>query len=116
MEEHIGKRINHERVDEPLATGAATIAPGCPFCRVMVTDGVNDRQEEAGRSGVEVLDVAQILLGSLEYDKATLPEKGTAAKEAEERARKAPKAPKPPGAAPPGGGPRRGSAGRKARR
>lgn len=92
MEEHIGKRINHERVDEALATGAATIATGCPFCRVMVTDGVNDRQEEAGRSGVEVLDVAQILLGSLEYDKATLPEKGTAAKEAEKRAAAAPKA------------------------
>ncbi|HTX94026.1 MAG TPA: heterodisulfide reductase-related iron-sulfur binding cluster [Mycobacterium sp.] len=92
MEEHIGKRINHERVDEALATGAATIATGCPFCRVMVTDGVNDRQEEAGRSGVEVLDVAQVLLGSLEYDKATLPEKGTAAKEAEKRAAQTPKA------------------------
>jgi Fe-S oxidoreductase len=92
MEEHIGKRINHERVDEALATGAATVATACPFCRVMVTDGVNDRQEEAGRTGVEVLDVAQILLGSLEYDKATLPEKGTAAKEAEKRAAEAPKA------------------------
>ena len=92
MEEHIGKRINHERVDEALATGAATIATACPFCRVMVTDGVNDRQEEAGRTGVEVLDVAQILLASLEYDKATLPEKGTAAKEAEKRAAQAPKA------------------------
>ncbi len=92
MEEHIGKRINHERVDEALATGAATIATGCPFCRVMITDGVNDRAEEAGRTGVEVLDVAQILLGSLEYDKATLPEKGTAAKEAEKRAAQAPKA------------------------
>ena len=45
MEEHIGKRINHERVDEALATGAATIATGCPFCRVMVTDGVNDRRK-----------------------------------------------------------------------
>jgi Fe-S oxidoreductase len=96
MEEHIGKRINHERVDEALATGAATVATGCPFCRVMVTDGVNDRQEEAGRSGVEVLDVAQVLLGSLEYDKATLPEKGTGAKEAAERAPKpAPKAAAP---------------------
>ncbi|WP_082972821.1 (Fe-S)-binding protein [Mycobacterium sp. E2497] len=92
MEEHIGKRINHERVDEALATGASTIATGCPFCRVMVTDGVNDRSEEAGRTGVEVLDVAQVLLGSLEYDKATLPEKGTAAKEAEKRAAQAPKA------------------------
>jgi Fe-S oxidoreductase len=94
MEEHIGKRINHERVDEALATNAATIATGCPFCRVMVTDGVNDRQEEAGRSGVEVLDVAQVLLGSLHYDKATLPAKGTAAKEATKAA------PKPAAAAP----------------
>lgn len=81
MEEHIGKRINHERVDEALATNATTIATACPFCRVMVTDGVNDRQEEAGRSGVEVLDVAQVLLGSLDYDKAKLPAKGTAAAE-----------------------------------
>jgi Fe-S oxidoreductase len=88
MEEHIGKRINHERVDEALATNAATIATACPFCRVMVTDGVNDRQEEAGRSGVEVLDVAQVLLGSLHYDKATLPAKGTAAKEATKAAPK----------------------------
>ena len=102
MEEHIGKRINHERVDEALATNAATIATACPFCRVMVTDGVNDRQEEAGRSGVEVLDVAQVLLGSLEYDKATLPAKGTAAKEAEKRAATAPKAAAPAApAAPP---------------
>jgi Fe-S oxidoreductase len=99
MEEHIGKRINHERVDEALATNATTIATACPFCRVMVTDGVNDRQEEAGRSGVEVLDVAQVLLGSLDYDKATLPAKGTAAKEATKAAPKpaatAPSAPAP---------------------
>src|SRR6185312_14706941 len=86
MEEHIGKRINHERVDEALATGATTIATACPFCRVMITDGVNDRQDEAGRTGVEVLDVAQVLLGSLDREKVKLPEKGTAAKEAEEQA------------------------------
>ncbi|MFV0496454.1 (Fe-S)-binding protein [Mycobacterium sp.] len=92
MEEHIGKRINHDRVDEALATNAAAVAVACPFCRVMVTDGVNDRQEEAGRSGVEVLDVAQVLLGSLDRDNAKLPAKGTAAKEAEERAAKADKA------------------------
>ncbi len=89
MEEHIGKRINHERVDEALATGAATIATACPFCRVMVTDGVNDRSEEAGRTGVEVLDVAQVLLGSLDRDRVTLPAKGTAAKEAAKAAPKA---------------------------
>lgn len=99
MEEHIGKRINHERVDEALATDATTVAVACPFCRVMVTDGVNDRQEEAGRSGVEVLDVAQVLLASLDRDSVTLPEKGTAAKEAEKRAAEAEKT-KPKAAAP----------------
>ena len=92
MEEHIGKRINHERVDEALATGAGTIATGCPFCRVMITDGVNDRSEAAGRSGVEVLDVAQVLLGSLQYDKAALPQKGTVAKNGAKAEAVAPKA------------------------
>jgi Fe-S oxidoreductase len=93
MEEHIGKRINHERVDEALATGATTVATACPFCRVMVTDGVNDRQEAAGREGVDVRDVAQLLLESLDRNAVKLPEKGTAAKEAAEHAEKtAPKA------------------------
>ncbi len=89
MEEHIGKRINHERVDEALATGASTIATACPFCRVMVTDGVNDRQEAAGREGVDVRDVAQLLLESLDRSTITLPEKGAAAKAAAAAAPKA---------------------------
>jgi Fe-S oxidoreductase len=89
MEEHIGKRINHERVDEALATGATTVATACPFCRVMVSDGVNDRQEAAGREGVDVRDVAQLLLESLDRGAVKLPEKGTAAKEAAEHAEKA---------------------------
>ncbi|MGB6513173.1 MAG: (Fe-S)-binding protein, partial [Mycobacterium sp.] len=89
MEEHIGKRINHERVDEALATGATTVATACPFCRVMVTDGVNDRQEAAGREGVDVRDVAQLLLESLDRTTITLPEKGAAAKQAAEHAEKA---------------------------
>ncbi len=88
MEEHIGKRINHERVDEALATGATTVATACPFCRVMITDGVNDRQEAAGREGVDVRDVAQLLLESLDRGSITLPEKGAAAKRAAEHAEK----------------------------
>ena len=86
MEEHIGKRVNHERVEEALETGASKIATGCPFCRVMITDGVDDRAEAIGREKAEVLDVAQLLLGSLDTSTVTLPEKGTAAKEAEKRA------------------------------
>ncbi|MBV8180415.1 MAG: (Fe-S)-binding protein [Mycobacterium sp.] len=101
MEEHIGKRINHERVDEALATGATTVATACPFCRVMVTDGVNDRQEAAGREGVDVRDVAQLLLESLDRSTITLPEKGSAAKQAANHAEKAaPKASAATAAAP----------------
>ena len=86
MEEHIGKRVNHERVEEALDTGASKIATGCPFCRVMITDGVDDVAAATDLPKAEVLDVAQLLLGSLDKSSITLPEKGTAAKEAEERA------------------------------
>ena len=79
MEEHIGKRVNHERAEEALNTNASKIATGCPFCRVMMTDGVGDRAEEMGKEA-EVLDVAQLLLASLDKDSVTLPEKGSAAK------------------------------------
>jgi Fe-S oxidoreductase len=60
MEEKIGTRINLNRVDEAIATGAQEVAVGCPFCRVMVSDGMVARE-----SSVEVLDVAQALLRSV---------------------------------------------------
>ena len=88
MEEHIGKRVNHERVDEALMTigdgtsGSPKIATGCPFCRVMMTDGLTDRQESGKGDGVEVLDVAQLLLGAIDTSTVTLPPKGAAAKPA----------------------------------
>ncbi len=85
MEEHIGKRVNVERTEEAMAT-ASTIATGCPFCRVMITDGVDDVAASRNVEKAEVLDVAQLLLGSLDKSGVTLPEKGTAVKEAEERA------------------------------
>ena len=60
MEEKIGSRINLNRVDEAIATGAQEVAVACPFCRVMVSDGMVARD-----SSVEVLDVAQIMLRSV---------------------------------------------------
>ena len=74
MEEQIGKRINIDRVDEALDTlgdkigGEAPqkIATGCPFCRVMLTDGVTARTSGTDNEGkVEVVDVAQMLLESV---------------------------------------------------
>jgi Fe-S oxidoreductase len=60
MEEKIGERINLNRVDEAIATGAQEVAVGCPFCRVMVSDGM-----VAKNSSVEVLDVAQVMLRNI---------------------------------------------------
>jgi Fe-S oxidoreductase len=60
MEEKIGTRINLSRVDEAIATGVEEVAVGCPFCRVLVSDGMVARE-----SSVEVLDVAQALLRSV---------------------------------------------------
>ncbi|MDT4992788.1 MAG: hypothetical protein QOH97_2680, partial [Actinoplanes sp.] len=62
MEEKIGKRINVERTEEALATGAKTIAVGCPFCSTMIGDGVTGKGEQ---ENVEVVDVATVLLRSL---------------------------------------------------
>ncbi|HVW44067.1 MAG TPA: (Fe-S)-binding protein [Amycolatopsis sp.] len=63
MEEKIGKRINLERVDEALGTAPSKIATGCPFCRVMLTDGVTARQNDGkANEKVEVVDVSQLLL------------------------------------------------------
>ena len=60
MEEKIGTRINLNRVDEAIGTGAQELAVACPFCRVMTTDGMSSRE-----SSMEVLDVAQVLLRSV---------------------------------------------------
>ena len=55
MEEKIGKRVNTNRTEEAIATGAETIAVGCPFCRVMLSDGVAEgsrrRARRAGPGG-----------------------------------------------------------------
>ena len=56
MEEAIGKRINHERAQEVIATGATQVAAACPFCITMLTDGIADNN-----SSVEVKDIAEIL-------------------------------------------------------
>lgn len=66
MEEKTGKRINEERVDEALSTAPQKIATGCPFCRVMLNDGLTSRQnEQTASENVEVVDVAQLLLSSV---------------------------------------------------
>jgi Fe-S oxidoreductase len=66
MEEKLGTRINNNRTEEALATGADRIAIGCPFCKVMLTDGLNAAiQDGKATDAVEVVDVAQMLLAAV---------------------------------------------------
>ena len=60
MEENQGKRINIERTEELLATGADAIAVACPFCMTMISDGV-----KANESEVPVFDIAEVVAGQL---------------------------------------------------
>ena len=56
MEERRGRPINQERVREAVATGAETLAVACPFCTVMLDDGVR----ETGAK-LQVFDLATLL-------------------------------------------------------
>lgn len=72
MEETIGERINLNRTAEAVGTGADQVAVGCPFCRVMISDGLTKMQADGdAREEVEVLDVAQMLLASVKGEQAT---------------------------------------------
>jgi Fe-S oxidoreductase len=61
MEEKRGRPINEERVREAAATGADTLAVGCPFCTVMLDDGVR----ETGAK-LQVIDLATLLSEAVE--------------------------------------------------
>ncbi|WRQ77951.1 heterodisulfide reductase-related iron-sulfur binding cluster [Streptomyces sp. MUM 178J] len=80
MEESLGERINMNRSAEAVGTGADQIVVGCPFCRVMLSDGVTALQAKSeAREEVEVLDVAQMLLASVKAgETATEAEKAPA--------------------------------------
>ncbi len=71
MEEKIGTRINANRTAEAVATGAKQIAVACPFCRVMLSDGLTAQQAE-GTAGddVAVTDIAQMLLAAVRRGQA----------------------------------------------
>lgn len=64
MEEHTGKKVNIERTEEALATGAERIAVACPFCYVMMDDGVKEKLRD---DDVQVQDIAEVLAEAIEH-------------------------------------------------
>ncbi|MBU1227734.1 MAG: (Fe-S)-binding protein, partial [Actinobacteria bacterium] len=63
MEEHDGKKVSMERTEEAVATGADQIATGCPFCFIMLDDGIRELGVE---EDVVVKDIAMLLAEGLD--------------------------------------------------
>ena len=57
-EEKGSTRVNFERSEEALSTGAGVIAAACPFCNTMLTDGVKHEEKE---DSVKVMDIAELI-------------------------------------------------------
>ena len=64
MEEHTGKQVNVERSQELVATGASKIAVACPFCYIMIDDGVKGQGLEEDE--VRVADISMHILEAIE--------------------------------------------------
>jgi len=62
-EEAGNKRINVERAEEAIDTGASVIVSACPYCNTMMSDGVKLKEKE---EDVKVLDIAEIIASSME--------------------------------------------------
>ena len=58
MEEHEGQRVNLNRTDEIIAAEVEAVAVACPFCNIMLTDGMKQRNVD---DKIEVLDVAELV-------------------------------------------------------
>ena len=64
MEETVGTKVNDARSRELIATGASRIATACPFCYIMIDDGV--KGEGLEDDAVKVADIAMHLLDAIE--------------------------------------------------
>ena len=62
-EEKGKKRINIERTEEAVDTGATIVAAACPFCNTMLTDGIKALEKE---DGVKVMDIAELVALSMQ--------------------------------------------------
>jgi Fe-S oxidoreductase len=75
MEESIGTKVNDERAREALSTGASRVATACPFCYIMLDDGVKGAGVEEDQ--VRVGDIAIHLLEAIENGERQLANPGS---------------------------------------
>ena len=68
MEENLGTRINVARVEQALATAPKTIATACPYCAVMMADGLAVAQPNAQ---TQSRDIAELVADALVAEPAT---------------------------------------------
>ena len=68
MEETIGTKVNDARSEQLLETGASRVATACPFCYIMIDDGVKGLGKG---DDVKVADIAMHLLEALEAGEAS---------------------------------------------
>jgi Fe-S oxidoreductase len=64
MEESIGKKVNDERAQEAISTGATRVATACPFCYIMLDDGVKGAGFDDDQ--VRVADISMHLIEAIE--------------------------------------------------
>jgi Fe-S oxidoreductase len=74
MEESIGKKVNDERAEEAISTGATRVATACPFCYIMLDDGVKGAGKEEDE--VRVADISMHLLEAIERGERRLADQG----------------------------------------
>jgi len=66
MEEAQGQRVNAARVEQALDTGAEVVGVACPFCMIMLDDGLKTRQASGeAPADVRVVDISQLLVDAL---------------------------------------------------
>ncbi len=66
MEETRGTRVNAARTQQALATGASTVATACPFCMVMLRDGLTDAGRGADAADpVTAQDISELLAAAI---------------------------------------------------
>ena len=70
MEENVGTKVNDERAVEAISTGASRVATACPFCYIMLDDGVKAAGKE--ESEVKVADISIHLLDAIEAGERAL--------------------------------------------